>query len=238
MMLPPLLGRPLRRLTQRIVSRRRARDLARAVHALRSAGADRARHGQLLEEVSRAWGNEAYAADLGFVRQVAARAEGTGPFLDCGSGASTIVAAALAERHGGRVWSLEQDAGWHATMRATLDALGLTNVELCLAPLQVYDDFVWFGVDAVSLPDAFSHVFCDGPAVLPGAWPDPFYSSWRAGVVPVLQARRVRFGEIVLDDGDDPRAPAVCRRWEAAGLEISRVETPTGPFIVARPRGA
>ena len=122
-------------------------------------------------------------------------------------------------------------------MRAALDTLRLENVELCLAPLRTYDDFVWFNVHNRSLPDSFSHVFCDGPPIRPAAWQDPFYSSWRMGVVLVLQARGIRFDEIVLDDADDHRAPALCRRWEEAGLETSRVETPTGPFVVARPRG-
>jgi hypothetical protein len=184
----------------------------------------------------RAWGNEAFCADIDFLAQTAARAlRGPGPFLECGSGISTVVAAALAHRHGGRVWSLEQDRAWYAHLRRTLPELGITNVTLWYAPLRKRSDFVWFDLQYRSLPSAFSHVFCDGPAVFDTEWEEPFWSSWRAGVVPVLEDAGIRFGEILLDDAGDPRAELLCRRWRIAGLTVSVVPATTGSFILARP---
>jgi len=184
----------------------------------------------------RAWGNEAFCADIDFLAQTAVRAlRGPGPFLECGSGISTIVAAALAHRHGGRVWSLEQDRAWYERIRATLGELGITNVTLWYAPLSKRGDFVWFDLQGRSLPSAFSHVFCDGPAVFETAWEEPFCSSWRSGVVPVLEDAGIRFDEILLDDAGDPRAELLCRRWRIAGLATSVVPATTGSFILARP---
>jgi len=232
-----LIKRPLRRLIDPFNAAVRKRALRGYVDALRTQPHADDVDPQLLHDVRRAWGNEAYSADLDFIARIAGRAlQGKGPFLDCGSGISTIVVAALAGRHGSCVWSLEQNRAWYDYLRATLRALHITNVKLWYAPLRKYGDFVWFDLQGRRLPSGFSHVFCDGPAVFASDWEEPFFSSWRAGVVPVLEDAGIHFGEILLDDADDPRAEALRRRWECAGLATSVVQTATGPFILAKPR--
>ena len=232
-----LIKRPLRRLIDTFDAAVRKRALRGCVDALRTRPHADDVDPQLLHDIGRAWGNEAYSADSDFMAQIAARAlQGAGPFLDCGSGISTIVAATLASRYRGCVWSLEQNRAWYEHLRATLAALSIANVKLWYAPLRKYGNFVWFDLQGRSLPSKFSHVFCDGPAVFASEWEEPFFSSWRAGVVPVLEDAGIDFGEILLDDADDPRAAALRRRWEYAGLATSVVQAATGPFILAKPR--
>jgi len=231
-----LIKRPLRRVMETLEAPARMRMLKGYVEVLRTRSRAEGVDPRLLQDLSRAWGNEAFCADRDFLAQIAARVlEGSGPFLECGSGISTVVAAALAGQHGSSVWSLEQNRAWYKRLRATLAALGIKNVELWYAPLRTSRDFVWFDLQGRRLPSRFSHVFCDGPAVFESEWEEPFFSSWRAGVVPVLVEAGIRFGEILLDDASDPRAEALCRRWEAAGLVTAVVSAPTGSFIVARP---
>jgi len=217
----------------------RMRVLKRCVEVLRMRSRVEGVDPHMLQDLRRAWGNEGFCADHDFLAQIAARVlEGPGPYLECGSGISTVVAAALADRHGTCVWSLEQNRAWYKRLRATLAALGIGNVELWYAPLRKFGDFVWFDLQGRHLPPRFSHVFCDGPAVFESEWEEPSFSSWRAGVVPMLEDAGVKFGEILLDDASDPRAEALCRRWALAGLAISIVPAPTGPFILAKPRRA
>ncbi len=190
----------------------------------------------LLHDCWQAWGNHAWSADLGYVEAVAARASGNaGVMLDCGSGLSTLIAATLCEPTGGRVWSLEQDAEWHAGMKRWLDRLEIDNVTLVHAPLREFGDYVWFDVDGATIPRHVSNVFCDGPSVLPEFWPEPYHTSWRRGVVPVLARIGSVFDEILLDDADDPRFPALRDAWIDAGLDTEVIETASGPYLLARP---
>ena len=120
------------------------------------------------------------------------------------------------------------DASWIARDRARAESrvvqprqakfaqLAISNVELIYAPLRRYDDFAWFDIETVSLPPAFTHVFCDGPAVWGRKWAEPMKTNWRAGVVPVLQRRGITFDEILLDDSSDRRCDSSARpggRW-------------------------
>lgn len=116
---PKFLKRPVRLLLDSVDEKRRALQLAHGVAALR----DQARTGRvassLIAEMHAAWGNIAWSADAAFVTEIARRTLASpGPFLDCGSGLSTIVAGVIAQERGSRVWSLEQDRGWYEHMRA------------------------------------------------------------------------------------------------------------------------
>lgn len=205
-----LMKRPLRRVMDILEAPARTRVLRRCVEVLRTWSHAEDVDPLLLQDLRRAWGNEAFSADLDFLAQIARRVlEGPGPFLECGSGLSTVVAAALADQHASSVWRLEQHQGWYTRLHATFAALGIGNAELWYAPLRKYRDFVWFDLQDRRLPSEFSHVFCDGPAVFASDWEEPFFSSWRAGVVPVLAEVRIHFGEILLDDASGARDGAV-----------------------------
>lgn len=147
---------------------RRLRGLLRE---LRAASAPEEVSLALLRRVHLAWGNVGWSPDPGFLHDVAARV-GTarGNILDCGSGISTIVCAAAAARHGGVVYSLEQDEAWARHMDGVIQRLGIDNVILWHAPLRSYGDFVWYDLVGRSLPPAFACVSCDGPSVTRQPW--------------------------------------------------------------------
>jgi hypothetical protein len=233
---PKSLKQPVRRLLDGVDERRRARRLARCVSALR----DQARAGRiaasLIADLRAAWGNTAWSADAGFVIETANRTLASpGPFLDYGSGLSTIIAGVIAEQRGARVWSLEQDRAWYEHMRAALAAHRIPSVELRYAPLRAYGEYVWFDIDRRNLPDRFAHIYCDGPAVLPGEWPEPQYSNWRSGIVPILRSLSIGFDEILLDDAEDPRCAILREKWAALGVETEIISTATGSYAIGRP---
>jgi hypothetical protein len=233
------ITRPLRQGIDAAREALRLWRVKRSVRALRAVTTPDTLRREAIRQLHQVWGNHGWAADASFLWELATRAaRGPGPFLECGSGLSTVVAAALAGRYGAAVWSLEQDEAWYRRMARALSATRLDNVVLVHAPLRSYGDFVWYDVEHGTLPPTMSAVFCDGPAVSPSRWTDPHFSSWRSGVVPVLRELGITFGELLLDDADDQRCPQLRQRWEEAGVRTEVRATADGPFIVGTPRGA
>jgi hypothetical protein len=188
----------------------------------------------IVAQLRQTWGNTNYSADLGFLEEIVVAAmRPTGPFLECGSGLSTVVLGVLAQRNGVTVWSLEQDIVWSRAMWSRLAALGLSNVYLLHAPLELKDGGVWYGFDAAAMPRAFSTVFCDGPAVRKSQWPAAAHRAWRSRLVEELRQRGITFGKIVLDDAEDARSPDLIEAWRRAGLIVEIVECQFGRHIVA-----
>jgi hypothetical protein len=84
------------------------------------AGLERPAGGQVpgraeLIRLALAWGNLGYAAGFSYLRHVSDRAlNGSGPVLECGSGATTLLVAALTRQRDIRFVALEHDPHWHA----------------------------------------------------------------------------------------------------------------------------
>lgn len=236
LMVPTALKQPVRQLVAAWDSARRSRALERATHALRRAVRAGGVSPALCHELRAAWGNPAWTADAEFLAAIASRAlAGRGPVLECGSGLSTLVLGVIADECRRTVWSLEQDREWYRFMCGVLQRFAVRGVTLWHAPLVARGEFVWFDLGTHRLPPVFGDVVCDGPAVLPQEWPDPLHTGWRAGVVPELQRRGIRFGQIVLDDANDPRCPDLCRRWNSLGVATRVVPTATGAYVVGCP---
>jgi hypothetical protein len=234
--IPSILKRPVRRVLDALDVELRSRALRRHVRSLRTGLARGALPTDAVADVCEAWGNQGFAADVGFVTEIANRVlSGGGPFLECGSGLTTIVSGAIATHRGLRVIALEQDLEWFNHVKRKIAQLAISNVELIYAPLRRYDDFAWFDIETVTLPPAFTHVFCDGPAVWGREWPEPMKPNWRAGVVPVLQRRGITFDEILLDDSSDRRCDQLRETWRSLGVESRVLDTSTGGLVVANP---
>jgi hypothetical protein len=225
-----------RQLRALITSARRAVDshrLGRCVDRLRSGAAiDR----ELLGTARRAWGNEAWSADLRYLEEGTTRASrSTAPILECGTGLTTLLACAVAERNGVPVHCLEQDASWVDVVRGALARYGL-KARVSYAPLVPHDDFVWYDLRGIELPKRFGLVLCDGPAILE-PWGPEIRAAWRVGVLPVLSEQGITVDEVLLDDVDEPRAPRLLERWRREfGCEQEVIGSAEGGMAVMRPR--
>jgi uncharacterized protein involved in type VI secretion and phage assembly len=90
---------------------------------------------------------------------------------------------------------------------------------------------VWYEVEGLELPKHFDLVVCDGPAVFEH-WGES-HLLWRYGVLPVLQARGVSVGEVLLDDASEPRGQNLLDRWQRDfGMAHRMVQTADGDYAV------
>ena len=231
----PWPKRPLAQFYRAVRRRIREWRIRRAVHALRGIALSRDEVMPLVARLREAWGNTSYSADLGYLDELVERAlYSRGPFLECGSGLSTVVLGVLAQRTGADVWSLEQDQEWAIAVGRRLTALGLGHVRLVHAPLEATPDGqAWYAFNHHSLPRNFAAVFCDGPAVRRSLWPPAVHLAWRSPVVSELRKRKITFGEIILDDHEDRRCEHLMATWRRAGLLTEVVVTPFGRHVVA-----
>jgi hypothetical protein len=233
--LPVSVRRPARVIYDAVAAYWRLRQFDRHVAALRTASDRTVDDSGRLTALRHAWGNENWSADVGYLGALVRRVVcATGPILECGTGLTTIVTGVLADRRGVEVLSLEQDPTWAEFVQSRLSRLGISAVTLVHAPLRTYEGFLWYDVDALKFPDSFELAVCDGPAIY--GQPEPYQRAWRVGLLPVLRDRGVRVDEILLDDADDDRTPALRAHWEREYHLRVRIEhTPTGEHLIASP---
>jgi hypothetical protein len=178
----------------------RSRALRRGIRALKAQprGSDR-----VWRDLVHGW-EHGWAAGPDYLDAVAASAVAVrGPILECGSGLTTVVLAAIARRTGSPIWALEHDPSWFEVAEKALRRFGL-DANLTLAPLEDYGEFDWYRVAPSELP-LFSLVVCDGP---PG-----WARGGRYGLLPVLRERLAPGCAILLDDAARPSERQVLRRW-------------------------
>jgi len=165
---------------------------------------------QQLGAFHNAWGNEGYSADEDFLAELMKRLT-KGPVLECGTGASTLLANELGRIHAFLTYSLEQDQEWSAFVRGFLKKS--VAVRVIDAPLKRFSNYLWYDVIDAELPKHFALVVCDGPAIGKDV-AEPFYSSWRYGVLAWLRETGRTFDVLVLDDVEDLRARDMLARWK------------------------
>ena len=172
----------------------------------------------IVSDLIHGWGNEAWSALEDYLRDCMSHAlASSGPVLECGSGLTTIVLGAIAQKRGYRHWALEHQEAWTVRVHEFLARYGIDSVALLHAPLKRYAGFDWYDVPA-NLPTNFSLVICDGP---PGKT-----HGGRYGLVPLMRDRMASGCVILLDDGDRAGEQSVAQRWEA---ELgAKAETRTG----------
>ncbi len=217
--LKALIPGPLRR---RLQTWRRNRALGRTLRACQAAIAlDQVPAPDLLQDLVRVWGNPHWSADVRYLHGVIHHAlTTTGPYLECGSGLTTLLLGAVARHRRTTVWSLEHLAPWRDRLLNQVERLGLLPVtRVLLVELRsTGEGFHWYAPDLSAMPTDFSLVICDGP---PGDTPGGRY-----GAVPVM-ARNLASGAIILlDDASRPGEQDVIHRWqrEFAVETVSAVE--------------
>jgi hypothetical protein len=187
------VGRPLKRRAYELALRFESQRLGGSVNPHR------------LKRIANYWGNEGYRGNPAYLEAVAqAAARADGPILECGSGVTTIVAAAYS-RH--EVWSLEHLPEW-ANRTRTFARNGARVLD---TRLRSYGDFDWYELPEF-LPDRFALVICDGP---PGQT-----RGGRYGLMPVMYARLCG-ATVLLDDTNRESERNIAERWCAEfGVEM------------------
>lgn len=182
-----------------------------------------------LAEFRSAWSNEGFSADITYLAELMRLIDkNPGDVLECGTGATTIIAGVLAERLKFRVFCLEQDAEWLAVGQKAVKYHRLSRVEILHAPLKTFGNYSWYDISPAALPSSFGVVICDGPFI-DKALGEPHYSQWRYGILPFLRCKRASFGSLLLDDVNDPRAPHVLENWKKQfGISYDLIQSGDG----------
>jgi predicted O-methyltransferase YrrM len=155
--------------------------------------------------------------------------------VECGSGATTLLIAALLHRNGrGRLFTLEHDRSYAERVRQQVRAAGLTDVcEVIWAPLtpqSIGDHGVhWYDAAKVAeLPESIDVVLVDGPpAVAPWArWP----------ALEVLSDRLAPGASVLVDDGRRGDESRTVFRWQAehSDLELHWHDTVKGTWRLVK----
>jgi hypothetical protein len=172
------------------------------------------------------WQNDNFAADHRYLTELLARLN-WGPVLECGTGATTMLANELGLKGGFTTYCLEQDLNWARRVKE----FNPRAVNIIDAPLRNYGSYHWYDV-RVSLPAHFPLIVCDGPYIARSLG-EPSYSSWRYGLLPWLKQNGKTFGTALLDDVNDPRGPPILERWiREFGVRVQRIESGDGEMAV------
>jgi hypothetical protein len=225
---------PLRSLAKRIVPagardwlKSQGRDFVfgRAMREfLRDPAACAATGNPVLARLIRGWGNDGWSAlDEYLAASLQAALAARGPILECGSGLSTLLIGAVAQRIGQRHFALEHTPEWADRVKHELSRFAIDSVTVCVCPLRDFGDFAWYDVSGVALPDDIALALCDGP---PGET-----KGGRIGLVPTLRHRLRPGCVILLDDAERPEERAVADRWGADLGAPTRDRGTKKPFV-------
>jgi hypothetical protein len=169
---------------------------------------------KVLRDLVYGWGNKGYVSLDEYLAACIVHAMATtGPILECGSGLSTLLVAAVAKRQGRVLWSLEHSPYWAARVGSYLRFYGLDSVTLSTRPLKDSGGYCWYDVPLDSMPKRFDLVLCDGPPSK--------VKGGRYGLVPRMREHLEPGCVILLDDGAREQERGVVRRWKSEfGVEV------------------
>jgi predicted O-methyltransferase YrrM len=183
----------------------RAPQLARAIDRLRRRAAPGG-YSTLWTNAIYGWDNARWSAEERYLAEVVRASEQTkSSILECGSGLTTLLMAAVAARSGVQIHALENNPGWHARVAGAIREFGLTNVTVHLAPLRDFGEFDWYDAPLGSLPNDFGLVVCDGPPA--GG------RGGRRGTLPIMHEKLVPGCLIMLDDANRPAERELLEQW-------------------------
>jgi hypothetical protein len=185
---------------------------------------------QQLQRLWMNWGNLSYSGHPEYLEEMIRRAStSVDPVLECGSGLTTILLGLFAGRRGVKVWTLEHDPEWHRRMVLALRRYGIEGIELTLAPLRSYGEFVWYDAPVDRMPKQFGLVVCDGP-------PQKTTKGDRYGLVPVMR-ENLKAGSVILFDDVKTEGPdPIISRWIQEGPASSTVisSRPSDAYAIIR----
>jgi predicted O-methyltransferase YrrM len=154
--------------------------------------------------------------------------------VELGSGVSTLVLGYALERTGGRLVSVEHDAGYAAQTRAEVARHGLERpVTVVHAPLEPWPGGArWYSrawVEALPLIDV---LVVDGP-------PGDTGPLARYPALPALATKLSPGAVLIADDAHRPDERAMVAQWlkEQPGLTANSVATEQGAVVVRWPAG-
>jgi hypothetical protein len=189
--IPRLVKRPLKRWYL-------SRQLRLGIQSLRSGRVSE----DTLVRLRTGWDNTGWDAKPVFMKElVEALALTSGPVLECGSGLSTIVMAALAPDRV-RI-SLEHNPAWADRVNAVLRRYRL-KAEIRIAPLIDYPNGISWYSSAAALPRDIGLVICDGPDC---------YGRGRYGVLPVARGQLAPGALVLFDDAAADGQQDVLNAW-------------------------
>ncbi len=168
-----------------------------------------------------AWGNLGYAGNFIYLRNIAKRAQiADGFILECGSGVTTILMAAITCNHKTPLIVLEHNIEWYNYLKKIFHTLDYDHVELFHVPLHDYGEYTWYNTTAVQLPQqCIELVICDGP---PGSTPGGRY-----GLMPVLSEYLSDNCVVLLDDTHREYEKDIIQAWR----KYRRLETKELGFL-------
>ncbi|MBS0366453.1 MAG: glycosyltransferase family 2 protein [Proteobacteria bacterium] len=179
------------------------------------------------------WGNSGFSADVDYCIQLL-KLLGGGPVLECGTGMTTLLCASVGANAGFHTYSLEQDAKWSRSMRRSLQRTQTTAATVIDAPLKDFGGWYWYDAPE-SLPMHFSVIVCDGPFIDKKVG-EPYFSTWRHGVLPWLKQSGRTYDVLLLDDLNDDRGVPAVERWQKEfGVKVERFRSAAGDCAAIRP---
>lgn len=161
------------------------------------------------------WGNLGYAGNFVYLRNIAKRVQiANGFILECGSGVTTILTAAIASRQKTPLVVLEHNQEWFNYLKNIFHTLDYQHVKLLYRPLHDYGDFTWYNVNQLDLSEkCIQLVICDGP---PGST-----RGGRYGLLPVLSYYLSDNCIVLLDDTHRKYEQDIILAWK----KYRRMET-------------
>ena len=126
-----------------------------------------------LTDLWRLWGDNLPASRVPYIRTcIVEAARCPGPILQCGSGLSSILIGILCHQASAptkHLWILEHDPHWGSVVRSWLEQYEISKAHVISAPVDQFDGFVWYVLDAKRLPANFALVLCDATSALPSS---------------------------------------------------------------------
>jgi hypothetical protein len=183
---------------------------------LRSAEVDQILDGGTLGRLRWAWANP-NSASVEYLKAVAqAAVSANGPILECGSGLSTVIIGAMAQRSGYPFVALEHSVWWSRNVRWSLKLAGVSSIDYQVKPLRAYKDYDWY--DPETEASGIALVVCDGPPATS--------RGGRYGLMPLFADRLAPNARVFLDDYERPSEQQVVDRWtDEFGWSVEHVYT-------------